>query len=110
MFPSSVPSDSEIDEMSPEELGSRWSILLDLYNEFQGAAIAYAVMALLLPALVIASIVFGWYAKYSTARLIAAGFLFVGFVSISLYSWVWFFWVRRRLKRVEKNLRMQRPS
>ncbi len=104
MWPSKVLSDSDVDQMSDESLGHRYSILADLYGEFQGAALAYVFFATLSLLFLIGSTVFGSSTQDHSYRLVIAGVLFISFLSISIYATVWYFWVRRRMRRVEKLL------
>ena len=102
LWPSWVPSDMDVDTASFTELAGRRAMLLDLYGEFQGEAGAYAFFAVLLPALSMASIYFNWDEGYPATTVIIALAMFVGLGAVSLHSLVWFLWVRRRLRRVEK--------
>ncbi len=54
MWPGEVASDLDVNEETHDNLAGRWSILVDLYVEFQGAFGAYLIMALLIPGLMIA--------------------------------------------------------
>ena len=105
MMPSSEwLSDLDVEEESLEALGGRWSILLDLYIEFQGAVGAYALFAVLLPGLIVASVFFGWGwgASKPGLMLLVALISFTVLVTISLYSWIWYRCVRRRYRRVKE--------
>jgi hypothetical protein len=108
MWPSEVPSDFDVDEASREALEARWGLLLDLHNDFQGSAFAYAIFAVLLPGLGFASIYFEWSGGVDdpAIQLLISVALFVSLGSISLYSLVWYFWEKKRLKRVEKLMGM----
>lgn len=53
MIPTEVLSDLDIDEIDRAELTGRWSVLVDLVGEFQGAYGAYFVLGLLVPGMFI---------------------------------------------------------
>ncbi len=100
LWPSWVPSDMDVDTASFTELAGRRAMLLDLYGEFRGQASAYALFAVLLPILSMASSYF--YEANSTFRMFIALAFSIGLGAVSLHSLVWFLWARRRLKHVEK--------
>lgn len=113
MWPSEVPSDLDVEDASLDELDGRSAILCDLHSEFQGATGAYAFFAFLWPGLLIASVVFGvqgWPSERPGLVLMIAAVLFIMFATISLYSWVWLRWVRRRRDQVEKLTRLKAES
>jgi len=99
MWPSDVPSDIDVDKESYEQLGARWTLLVDLHGEFQGLTIIYGVLAFLVPGFIMGGSFFG--TENSESGFVVAAMLFIVLLTISGYSLVWFAWTRRRLKRVE---------
>jgi len=99
MWPSEVPSDLDVHEVSHEQLGARRALLVDLHGEFRGLAIIYGVLAVLVPGFIMGGSFFG--ADDSESGVILAAILFIVLATISAYSFVWLVWMRRRLKRVE---------
>ncbi len=99
VWPGEVPSDLDVDEENRDHLVGRWSILLDLYADFQGACGAYLLVAFLIPGLMVVSVVFEWTERPDVTLAIAA-VVFTACISISLYSYIWFRWAKKRVNKV----------
>ena len=106
MIPTEVPSDLDVREVSREELSGRWTILVDISSDFQGAAGAYAVVGFVFPSILIASVIFGWTDhNHAFWWLLLAAAIFIGCLAISLYSLVWYIWARKRERLIYGLLR-----
>lgn len=95
MWPGEVPSDFEIEEESHDRLAGRWTILVDLYSEFQGECGAYLFLAFLIPGLLVASVFFEWTQRPLLTLAIAA-VVFIICITVSLHAYIWFRWVKKR--------------
>jgi hypothetical protein len=106
MWPGEVSSDLDVNEESYDNLAGRWSILVDLYVEFQGECGAFLFMAILIPGLLAASVFFEWTQRPLLTLAIGA-VVFIICITVSLHSYIWFRWVRKR-KRIAFALMQQR--
>ena len=95
MLPGEVPSDLDVEDENHDSLVGRWTILVDLQAEFGGAFRAYLLFAFLIPGLLFASAYFGWTDRPSIT-LAAAFVVFVVLLTVSLYSFVWYRWAKKR--------------
>lgn len=108
MIPTEVPSDSDMHEVGRSELVGRWTILVEISSEFQGAVGAYALLGILFPCILIASAIFGWTSQEQAFWLLLwAAIIFVGCMSISLYTLIWYFWARKRERAIYDLMRKQ---
>ena len=110
MLPGQVPSDLDLHEIDRGEAAGRHAILSDLYGEFQGAALGYALLAVLIPGLLVASAHFGWTNNSPNLLHLIAAIAFVALTTIAVYAWAWFFWTRRRLRAVRKRMNQLRAD
>ena len=101
MWPGEVPSDLDYEEKNHDQLAGRWRILVDLYSEFQGECGAFLIFAFLIPGLMVASVVFEWIKRPDLMLAIAAA-VFVVCITVSLHAYLWFRWVRKRVRRVRE--------
>lgn len=95
MWPSEVPSDIGLQEESREHLSGRWSLLVDLCSEFQGASGAYMFLAFLVPIVASVLIYFCWTDR-PLLWLSVATLSFVAFASISAFSFIFYRWAKSR--------------
>lgn len=109
MWPGTVSSDLDVHEVSIGDLFGRWTILVDVRAEFQGAAGAYGLLAIVVAILTAAGVQLGWVENTGRAVSIAA-VAFVIFSTVSLYSLLWFYWANKRSKRVWTLLEARRDA
>lgn len=108
MWPSEVPSDTDVEDRNNDQLAQRWSLFIDLHSEFQGAAGAYGLVALGIPAVTGFALWWGWAPEYP---LLSAVLITIGFgaaLGVSLYSWIWVRWLKRRIDLIDTLL--DRPN
>ncbi len=110
MLPGQVPSDLDLHEIDRGEAAGRHAILSDLYGEFQGAALGYALLAVLIPGLLVTSAHYGWSDSSPDFLHLIAVIAFVTLTAIAVYAWAWFFWTRRRLRAVRKRMNQIRAD
>jgi hypothetical protein len=108
MWDDSVPSDLDIEDSSPEQLSYGRSLLVDLEEEFKSTAWLSGIAAIVIPIAASAALAFDWVDREPIVHLVIAAALAVGALAISLFSFVWLHWVRRRQKAVERRMRETR--
>lgn len=107
MVPGDGPSDWTLGQATVEELEGRLDVLQHVHSDSQGMTGAYAIFAVLFPALLVASVYF----ELGTARdnavwtIGVAAVLFVALTAVSLSSWAWCYWSRVRIERVKAEIR-----
>jgi hypothetical protein len=109
MWPGEVASDLDIEEENHDNLAGRWSILVDLYVEFQGECGAYLIMALLIPGLLVASVFFEWTQRPELTITIAA-VIFIVCITVSLHAYLWFRWVKKRERQAFALMQKEGPG
>lgn len=97
MLPGEVPSDLDEDE-THDHLAGRWSLLVDLRAEFQGALGAWLIAAFLFPGFLVGATIWGEHEDPGLALLVA-GIIFIVCATIAAYSGWWFVWTARRERR-----------
>lgn len=102
MLPGRVDSDEDMETGSHAELSGRWSLLVDLHREFQGAFGAFLIFAIILPGGLIADVIWGS-PDNPDLVLVGAAISFVVCLTISLYA-LW--WSVRVKRREEKTFQM----
>jgi hypothetical protein len=107
VVPGDGPSDWSLSQATAEELDGRLDILQDVHSDSQGMTGAYAFFAVLLPALLLASVYFdvGTSRENAGWMIGLAAVLFMAFTAVSLSSWAWCYWSRIRIERVEAEIR-----
>ena len=96
-----IPSDIDVDRETAEHLGGRYTILSDLCSEHQGAVGGCALLAVVVPGLLLAGVIFGWISDQRELRaILGAAVLFIVFATLSVHSWIWLRWLRRRERLV----------
>ena len=93
-----MSSDLDIEEESHDRLAGRWTILVDLYSEFQGECGAYFFLAFLIPGLLVASVFFEWMPRPGLTLTIAA-VVFFACITVSLHAYIWYRWVKKRERK-----------
>ena len=100
-----VASDLVIEESSGDELNYGWHLLLDLQAEFQGASLLFAVLTIVVPVLSFGAYAFDLVDREAIVQFAIASVLMIGCLSVSLFSWYYLRWTRRRITLVERRMR-----
>lgn len=100
----SLLSDSDVEHMDEGGQENRLSILADLEGEFQGFAFGSGFYAALIPILITLAFVFDWTPEsHRLWVLFGSAILFVGCVSICLFSIYWRSRFRHRIAAINSN-------
>ncbi len=96
-----IPSDIDVERETAEHLGGRYTILSDLCSEFQGAVGAFALIGVVLPGVMLGGVIFGWISDQHELRaILGAAAFFIACMTLSINSWIWLRWLRRRKRFV----------
>lgn len=106
MLPGRVDTDDDVETDSHAQLSGRWSLLVDLHREFQGAFGAYLFFAIILPGGLIADVIWGS-PDNPDLVLIGAAISFTICLTISLYALWWSVWVKRREEKTFKMMQLR---
>ena len=106
MLPGHVDTDDDVETDSHAQLSGRWSLLVDLHREFQGAFGAYLFFAIILPGGLIANVIWGS-PDNPDLVLIGATISFTICLTISLYALWWSVWVKRREEKTFKMMQLR---
>ena len=106
MLPGRVDTDDDVETDSHARLSGRWSLLVDLHREFQGAFGAFLIIAIILPGCLIANVIWGS-PDNPDLVLIGAAISFIICLTISLYTLWWCVWVKRREEKTFKMMQLR---
>lgn len=90
-----------MEELSYDQLVQRSYILSDIRSEFQGAAWAYAFVAMIVCGSFTAALLFGWTPHRPILFAATVFFVTSACMGISCNSFLWLHWANKRLKTVD---------
>ena len=107
MVPGDGPSVWTLGQATVEEFEGRLDVLQHVHSDSQGMTGAYAIIAVLFPGGLVASVYFDLGSSRDNAvwTIVIAAVLFVAFIAVSLSSWAWCYWSRVRIERVKAEMR-----
>jgi hypothetical protein len=101
--PGRILSDDDDGSNGHAYYSGRWTLLLDLLTEFEGAFGAYLLFAFIIPGGMLASIYFEKI-ENPDLMLVGAGAVFISLLSISAYTFVWYLWAKKRERLAFKTM------